>query len=152
VRRLATTLVAGSALGFGARKTWRLLTSGALTLDLGVGRRLQPLGPLLQPIRAPQEVVFDVIAGRRVRKFSRGGFAGKTHAPPNRVSPSAADEVGRDDGARPERAGYLKGANIRVRVSLGKGCAGSRARRESCDHRKERRDDEPLSFSALFVL
>ena len=75
MRRLGATLVAGSALGFAARKTYRLLTSGALTLDLGVGRRLQPLGPLLQPIRAPPEVVFDVIAGplwvpkTRIRRF-----------------------------------------------------------------------------------
>jgi hypothetical protein len=45
----------------------------------------------------------------------------------------------------------LKGANIRVRVSLGKGCAGSRGRAESCDHRKERRDGQPLSFSASSV-
>src|SRR5207247_2669436 len=49
--------------------TYRLLTSGALTLD--VGRRLQPLGPLLQPIRAPQEVVFDVIAGPYLGKTPR---------------------------------------------------------------------------------
>src|SRR5882724_196199 len=40
----------------------RLVTSGALTLDLGVDRRLQPLGPLLRTIAAPREVVFDVIA------------------------------------------------------------------------------------------
>jgi hypothetical protein len=45
----------------------------------------------------------------------------------------------------------LKGANIRVRVSLGKGCAGSRGRAESCDHRKERRDDQPLSYSGSSV-
>src|SRR5207247_5907921 len=49
--------------------TYRLLTSGALTLD--VGRRLQPLGPLLQPIRAPQEVVFDVISGPYLGKTPR---------------------------------------------------------------------------------
>ena len=62
MRRAGGALVAGSALGFAARKTYRLLTSGALTLDLEVGRRLQPLGPLQEPIRAPQEVVFDVVA------------------------------------------------------------------------------------------
>ena len=71
MRRPGATLVAGSALGFAARKTYRLLTSGALTLDLGVGRRLQPLGPLLQPIRAPQELVFDVIAGPYLGKTPR---------------------------------------------------------------------------------
>lgn len=36
---------------------------GALTLDLGVGRRVRPLGPLKVRIRAPREVVFDVISG-----------------------------------------------------------------------------------------
>ncbi len=71
MRRAGAALVGGSALGFAARKAYRLLTSGALTLDLGVGRRLQPLGPLLQPIRAPQEVVFDVIAGPYLGKTPR---------------------------------------------------------------------------------
>jgi len=71
VRRSGAELVAGSALGFAARKTYRLLASGALTLDLEAGRRLQPLGPLLQTIGAPQEVVFDVIAGPYLGKTPR---------------------------------------------------------------------------------
>jgi hypothetical protein len=58
----ATPLVAASALGLGAWRAYRLLATGALTLDLGVGRRTQPLGPLVQTIQAPREVVFDVIA------------------------------------------------------------------------------------------
>ena len=62
MKRPAAALVAGSALGLGLRSVYRLLASGALTLDLGVGRRLRPLGPLVQTIRAPQDVVFDVIA------------------------------------------------------------------------------------------
>jgi len=40
-----------------------LTARGALTLDLGVGRRLRPLGPITQTIAAPPETVFDVIAG-----------------------------------------------------------------------------------------
>lgn len=36
---------------------------GALTLDLGVGRRVRDLGPFERTIAAPTEVVFDVIAG-----------------------------------------------------------------------------------------
>jgi hypothetical protein len=36
--------------------------SGALTLDLGIGRRTRPLGPLTERIAAPAETVFDVIA------------------------------------------------------------------------------------------
>jgi hypothetical protein len=62
VKQLVSPLVAGIALGVAARKSYRLLTSGALTLDLDLGRRIQPLGPILQPVRAPREVVFEVIA------------------------------------------------------------------------------------------
>jgi hypothetical protein len=71
VRRTGVTLVAGSVLGLGARKIYRLLTSGALTLDLDIGRRLQPLGPIVQPISAPQKVVFDVLAGPYLGKTPR---------------------------------------------------------------------------------
>jgi Polyketide cyclase / dehydrase and lipid transport len=39
-----------------------LVARGALTLDLGVGRRLRPLGPIARTIAAPPETVFDVIA------------------------------------------------------------------------------------------
>lgn len=41
---------------------WLLVVRGALTLDLGIGRRLRPLGPLRVRIEAPPETVFDVIA------------------------------------------------------------------------------------------
>lgn len=41
---------------------WALLVRGALTLDLGVGRRYRPLGPLLFRIAAPRDVVFDVVS------------------------------------------------------------------------------------------
>ncbi|MBA3866000.1 MAG: hypothetical protein H0X42_06590 [Solirubrobacterales bacterium] len=39
------------------------MVRGNLTLDLGIGRRLRPLGPIERIIAAPPEVVFDVIAG-----------------------------------------------------------------------------------------
>jgi hypothetical protein len=55
IRRLAL-----AALGLGA--TWRLAATGAVTVDLGIGRRLQPLGPVTQTIAARPEIVFDVIA------------------------------------------------------------------------------------------
>jgi hypothetical protein len=71
VKRRGATLIAGSTLGLAARKTHRLLTSGALTLDLDLGRRLQPLGPLVQPIRAQMDVVFDVIAAPYLGKTPR---------------------------------------------------------------------------------
>jgi hypothetical protein len=56
-------LAAGATLVLAARAGYRLLAGGALTLDLGVGRKLKPLGPLVQTIAAPPEVVFDTIAG-----------------------------------------------------------------------------------------
>lgn len=62
MRVRATPLLAAGALGLGASCAYRLLASGALTLDVGVGRRAQLLGPLVQTIDAPPEVVFDVIA------------------------------------------------------------------------------------------
>jgi hypothetical protein len=40
-----------------------LVVRGDLTLDVGVGRRTRPLGPLHASIDAPAETVFDVIAG-----------------------------------------------------------------------------------------
>jgi hypothetical protein len=38
------------------------LVTGACPLDLGIGRRVRPLGPQLVELAAPREVVFDVIA------------------------------------------------------------------------------------------
>jgi hypothetical protein len=62
VKRLLTAALTGVATLLAARRGYRLVTSGKLTLDLGIGRRLQPLGPLERTIAAPPEVVFDVIA------------------------------------------------------------------------------------------
>lgn len=42
---------------------YALIVRGRLTIDLGIGRRVQPLGPMARTIAAPPEVVFDVIAG-----------------------------------------------------------------------------------------
>jgi hypothetical protein len=41
---------------------YEALVRGALTLDLGVGRRIRPLGPIRIAIAAPPERVFDVIS------------------------------------------------------------------------------------------
>jgi hypothetical protein len=46
----------------GANWLYRLLARGELTLDTGIGRTVQPLGPLEFSIAAPREIVFDVIA------------------------------------------------------------------------------------------
>ena len=45
------------------RRGYRLLASGALTIDLGVGRRTRRLGPVSWEIAAARETVFDVISG-----------------------------------------------------------------------------------------
>src|SRR5919106_4694430 len=50
--------VAGSLLAGGAA----LVARAGLTLDIGIGRRIRPLGPIALDIAAPPEVVFDVIA------------------------------------------------------------------------------------------
>src|SRR5216684_4531381 len=59
MRRLLLGLVVA---GLG-RRGYRLLASGALTIDLGVGRRTRPLGPLSWEIAAARETVFEVISG-----------------------------------------------------------------------------------------
>ncbi|MFI2367968.1 SRPBCC family protein [Streptomyces sp. NPDC018833] len=54
-------LVAVGAAG-GAVAGYLGLVTGALPLDVGVGRRSRTLGPQTVDIEAPREVVFDVIA------------------------------------------------------------------------------------------
>lgn len=46
----------------GARRAYRLVTAGAITIDTGIGRRVRPLGPVSWRIAASRETVFDVIA------------------------------------------------------------------------------------------
>lgn len=55
-------LVVAALIALGSHRVYRLLASGALTVDVGVGRRIRPLGPVSWQISAPREVVFDVIA------------------------------------------------------------------------------------------
>ena len=50
------------ALGVAGALAYRGLVSGALAPDTGRGRRVRPLGPLEIEVRAPRDVVFDVIA------------------------------------------------------------------------------------------
>ena len=45
-----------------------LVVKGALTLDVGVGRRTRSLGPIHLTIAAPPEVVFDVISSPYLAK------------------------------------------------------------------------------------
>jgi Polyketide cyclase / dehydrase and lipid transport len=50
---------------------YEALVRGALTLDLGVGRRVRALGPIDVTIAAPPETVFDVIAAPYLGKTPR---------------------------------------------------------------------------------
>jgi Polyketide cyclase / dehydrase and lipid transport len=55
-------MLAAAAGLFAARGLYRLVARGALTLDTGIGRTKQPLGPVPFEIAAARELVFDVIA------------------------------------------------------------------------------------------
>jgi len=50
---------------------YRLAAAGSLTLDTGIGRRVQPLGPVDFDIAAPREIVFDAIAAPYLGKTPR---------------------------------------------------------------------------------
>lgn len=58
-----------AAAGIGS--LWRLVASGAVTVDLGIGRSVRPLGPVSWTIAAPREVVFDVVADPYLRRTPR---------------------------------------------------------------------------------
>jgi hypothetical protein len=61
--RPVVRLVLGAALAATAAAAGYLgLVTAAVPIDLGIGRRLRPLGPRTVMIGAPPEVVFDVIA------------------------------------------------------------------------------------------
>jgi hypothetical protein len=51
--------------------TWALVVRGSLSVDLGIGRRYRPLGPLTLRIAAPREVVFDVVSTPYLRRTPR---------------------------------------------------------------------------------
>ncbi len=64
IRRLLLTLI-------GIAGAWRLVATGAVTIDVGIGRNLRPLGPVAWKIAAPPEVVFDVVADPYLRRTPR---------------------------------------------------------------------------------
>ena len=73
MRRLpvAAGAVVGTVAGTGT--AYVALVTGRLTVDLGVGRRTRPLGPLTVDVAAPPAVVFHVAAApyaeRRTRRL-----------------------------------------------------------------------------------
>ena len=67
-RRRAVATAGGTAL---LAAGGLLVTRAGLTLDIGLGRRVRPLGPIRLQIAAPPEIVFDVIAGPYLHKTPR---------------------------------------------------------------------------------
>ena len=59
---MAWLIAGGSLVLLTAAATYVGLVTGAVPADLGIGRRLRPLGPEAVDIAAPRELVFDVIA------------------------------------------------------------------------------------------
>lgn len=57
--RIVAGMAGAAALGTGG---YVGLVTGALTLDVGVGRRTRPLGPITKTIAAPPDAVFAVAA------------------------------------------------------------------------------------------
>lgn len=59
-----STKSAGAIVGLGGAllALWTQVVRGAITLDLGVGRRVRPLGPIAVRIAAPAEVVYEIIS------------------------------------------------------------------------------------------
>jgi hypothetical protein len=53
-------VLAAGAAGFGA--VGLAAARGAITVDLGIGCRIRPLGPIERLVMAPRETVFEVIA------------------------------------------------------------------------------------------
>lgn len=68
VRNGVAMATGGLALGAGA---YFGLITGAVPVDLGIGRRVRKLGPLTVDVDAPREVVFDVIAGPYAERTTR---------------------------------------------------------------------------------
>lgn len=65
------SIVAGTAGGGAATAAYLGLVTAAAPLDLGVGRRLRPLGPLTVDIHASRTVVFDVLAEPYLSRATR---------------------------------------------------------------------------------
>jgi hypothetical protein len=59
--RAGPLLILGAFVGGGAGIR-RLVAAGAVTIDVGVGRTLRPLGPIVVSIAAPRERVFDIVS------------------------------------------------------------------------------------------
>jgi hypothetical protein len=62
LQAMRAALAASVALGLVGNWLYRVVARGQLTLDTGIGRRVQPLGPVDFEIASSRDIVFDVIA------------------------------------------------------------------------------------------
>lgn len=69
--RIGTLTKAAAAGSTAAAATYLGLVTGAVPVDLGIGRRTRPLGPLDVTIAAPRGAVFDLIAGPYAERAPR---------------------------------------------------------------------------------
>ena len=68
--RTRRAVVAG-AIALAGAGSYVLVLRGGLVLDLSVGRRFRPLGPLTTRIGAPRDVVFEVLSAPYLRRTPR---------------------------------------------------------------------------------
>ena len=69
--RLTTLLVGCTGIVVAGAATYVGLVTGRLTLDLGMGRRTRPLGPIVVEIAAPREVVYGTATAPYAERGSR---------------------------------------------------------------------------------
>lgn len=69
--RLRTLAALGTASATIAGAAYAGIATGAVTLDIGAGRRRRDLGPLRLHIAAPPETIFDVIAAPYLQRTPR---------------------------------------------------------------------------------
>jgi hypothetical protein len=71
MKNTTAVLAGGGVAAAGGVGAYLGLVSGAMPLDLGVGRRTRRLGPLTVDVEAPRELVFDVIAAPYAQRAPR---------------------------------------------------------------------------------
>ncbi len=59
------------AAAVGIAGAYRLIATGAVTIDIGIGRSVRALGPVTWTIAASPDVVFDVLADPYLRRTPR---------------------------------------------------------------------------------
>jgi hypothetical protein len=71
MRRRWAFAATGAGLGLAAAGGYVGLVTGRLTVDLEIGRRTRPLGPLVVEIAAPREVAFEAAAAPYAERSPR---------------------------------------------------------------------------------